>query len=165
MRDMNDNVMSQYNLLSSSMEANLGSQRAASTSPYSSGENTSAVPTPSPYSQPNSTFDGLSPAPAIPSNTDYPGPHCFEVTFQQSSTAKSATWTIMSTYTHGRHTCARKRDGEGLFCLCLTVSFSLFILLSLVFHFIVCFGVSAKRSCKSHKLKVLAKVLLSLRTD
>uniref|UniRef100_A0A8C8H082 Cellular tumor antigen p53 n=1 Tax=Oncorhynchus tshawytscha TaxID=74940 RepID=A0A8C8H082_ONCTS len=93
MRDMNDNVMSQYNLLSSSMEANLGSQRAASTSPYSSGENTSAVPTPSPYSQPNSTFDGLSPAPAIPSNTDYPGPHCFEVTFQQSSTAKSATWT------------------------------------------------------------------------
>uniref|UniRef100_A0A673YQW2 Cellular tumor antigen p53 n=1 Tax=Salmo trutta TaxID=8032 RepID=A0A673YQW2_SALTR len=86
-------VQSQYNLLSSSMEANLGSQRAASTSPYSSGENTSAVPTPSPYSQPNSTFDGLSPAPAIPSNTDYPGPHCFEVTFQQSSTAKSATWT------------------------------------------------------------------------
>uniref|UniRef100_A0A6Q2ZQ82 Tumor protein p73 n=1 Tax=Esox lucius TaxID=8010 RepID=A0A6Q2ZQ82_ESOLU len=93
MRDMNDNVMSQYNLLSSSMEASLGSQRAASTSPYSSGENTSAVPTPSPYSQPNSTFDGLSPAPAIPSNTDYPGPHSFEVTFQQSSTAKSATWT------------------------------------------------------------------------
>ncbi|XP_062315516.1 tumor protein p73 isoform X1 [Osmerus eperlanus] len=91
MRDMNDNVMSQYNLLSSSMEASLGS-RAASTSPYSS-ENTSAVPTPSPYSQPNSTFDGMSPAPAIPSNTDYPGPHTFEVTFQQSSTAKSATWT------------------------------------------------------------------------
>ncbi|XP_062315517.1 tumor protein p73 isoform X2 [Osmerus eperlanus] len=82
---------SQYNLLSSSMEASLGS-RAASTSPYSS-ENTSAVPTPSPYSQPNSTFDGMSPAPAIPSNTDYPGPHTFEVTFQQSSTAKSATWT------------------------------------------------------------------------
>lgn len=87
---------SQYNLLSSSMEASLGS-RAASTSPYSS-ENTSAVPTPSPYSQPNSTFDGMSPAPAIPSNTDYPGPHAFEVTFQQSSTAKSATWTVSLTF-------------------------------------------------------------------
>uniref|UniRef100_A0A8C6Q2F4 Cellular tumor antigen p53 n=1 Tax=Nothobranchius furzeri TaxID=105023 RepID=A0A8C6Q2F4_NOTFU len=92
MRDMNDNVMSQYNLLSSSMES-LGS-RATSASPYSS-ENTSssAVPTPSPYSQPNSTFEGLSPTPAIPSNTDYPGPHAFQVSFQQSSTAKSATWT------------------------------------------------------------------------
>uniref|UniRef100_A0A8C6Q1M7 Cellular tumor antigen p53 n=1 Tax=Nothobranchius furzeri TaxID=105023 RepID=A0A8C6Q1M7_NOTFU len=81
-----------YNLLSSSMES-LGS-RATSASPYSS-ENTSssAVPTPSPYSQPNSTFEGLSPTPAIPSNTDYPGPHAFQVSFQQSSTAKSATWT------------------------------------------------------------------------
>ncbi|CAL1605849.1 unnamed protein product [Knipowitschia caucasica] len=73
---------SQYNLLSSSMES-LGS-RGASSSP---------VPTPSPYSQPNSTFEGLSPAPAIPSNADYPGPHAFQVSFQQSSTAKSATWT------------------------------------------------------------------------
>ncbi|XP_036388640.1 tumor protein p73 [Megalops cyprinoides] len=82
---------SQYNLLSSSMDQSLAS-RAASTSPYSS-EHTSNVPTPSPYSQPNSTFDAMSPAPAIPSNTDYPGPHNFEVTFQQSSTAKSATWT------------------------------------------------------------------------
>ncbi|XP_051787249.1 tumor protein p73 isoform X3 [Erpetoichthys calabaricus] len=82
---------SQYNLLSSGMDQNLSS-RAASTSPYSS-EHTSNVPTPSPYSQPNSTFDAMSPAPAIPSNTDYPGPHNFEVTFQQSSTAKSATWT------------------------------------------------------------------------
>ncbi|XP_016355450.1 tumor protein p73 [Sinocyclocheilus anshuiensis] len=91
MRDMNDNVMSQYSLLSSSMEQGLGN-RAASTSPYSS-ETTSNVPTPSPYSQPNSTFEAMSPAPAIPSNTDYPGPHNFEVTFQQSSTAKSATWT------------------------------------------------------------------------
>ncbi|MBN3306744.1 P73 protein, partial [Amia calva] len=91
MRDMNETVMSQYNLLSSSMDQSLGS-RAASTSPYSS-EHTSNVPTPSPYSQPNSTFDAMSPAPAIPSNTDYPGPHNFEVTFQQSSTAKSATWT------------------------------------------------------------------------
>ncbi|XP_029362641.1 tumor protein p73 isoform X2 [Echeneis naucrates] len=92
MRDMNDNVMSQYNLLSSSMES-LGS-RATSASPYSSeNASSSAVPTPSPYSQPNSTFEGLSPAPAIPSNTDYPGPHTFQVSFQQSSTAKSATWT------------------------------------------------------------------------
>ncbi|KAJ8388041.1 hypothetical protein AAFF_G00146590 [Aldrovandia affinis] len=82
---------SQYNLLSSSMDQTLTS-RAASTSPYSS-EHASNVPTPSPYSQPNSTFDAMSPAPAIPSNTDYPGPHSFEVTFQQSSTAKSATWT------------------------------------------------------------------------
>ncbi|XP_077370705.1 tumor protein p73 isoform X2 [Festucalex cinctus] len=91
MRDMNDNVMSQYNLLSSSMES-LGS-RARPASPYSSENASSAMPTPSPYSQPNSTFEGLSPAPAIPSNTDYPGPHTFQVSFQQSSTAKSATWT------------------------------------------------------------------------
>uniref|UniRef100_A0A3B4YVD4 Cellular tumor antigen p53 n=1 Tax=Seriola lalandi dorsalis TaxID=1841481 RepID=A0A3B4YVD4_SERLL len=85
-------VRSQYNLLSSSMES-LGS-RATSASPYSSeNASSSAVPTPSPYSQPNSTFEGLSPAPAIPSNTDYPGPHTFQVSFQQSSTAKSATWT------------------------------------------------------------------------
>lgn len=83
---------SQYSLLSSSMEQGLGN-RAASTSPYSS-ETTSNVPTSSPYSQPNSTFEAMSPAPAIPSNTDYPGPHNFEVTFQQSSTAKSATWTV-----------------------------------------------------------------------
>uniref|UniRef100_A0A671XGX7 Cellular tumor antigen p53 n=1 Tax=Sparus aurata TaxID=8175 RepID=A0A671XGX7_SPAAU len=83
---------SQYNLLSSSMES-LGS-RATSASPYSSeNASSSAVPTPSPYSQPNSTFEGLSPAPAIPSNTDYPGLHAFQVSFQQSSTAKSATWT------------------------------------------------------------------------
>ncbi|XP_030639385.1 tumor protein p73 isoform X4 [Chanos chanos] len=91
MRDLNDNVMSQYSLLSNSMEHSLAN-RAASTSPYSS-ETASNVPTPSPYSQPNSTFDAMSPAPAIPSNADYPGPHNFEVTFQQSSTAKSATWT------------------------------------------------------------------------
>ncbi|XP_058017075.1 tumor protein p73 isoform X2 [Ahaetulla prasina] len=68
--------------------------RAASSSstPYSS-EHIANVPTLSPYSQPSSTFDTMSPAPIIPSNTDYPGPHHFEVTFQQSSTAKSATWT------------------------------------------------------------------------
>lgn len=85
-------TQSQYSLLSSSMEQGLGN-RAASTSPYSS-ETASNVPTPSSYSQPNSTFEAMSPAPAIPSNTDYPGPHGFEVTFQQSSTAKSATWTV-----------------------------------------------------------------------
>ncbi|XP_009081281.1 PREDICTED: tumor protein p73 isoform X1 [Acanthisitta chloris] len=82
---------SQFNLLNNSMDQSIGS-RAASTSPYSS-EHTSNVPTHSPYSQPSSTFEAMSPAPVIPSNTDYPGPHHFEVTFQQSSTAKSATWT------------------------------------------------------------------------
>ncbi|XP_051493254.1 tumor protein p73 isoform X1 [Apus apus] len=91
LRSMNDSVMSQFNLLNNSMDQSIGS-RAASTSPYSS-EHTSNVPTHSPYSQPSSTFDAMSPAPVIPSNTDYPGPHHFEVTFQQSSTAKSATWT------------------------------------------------------------------------
>ncbi|XP_068771898.1 tumor protein p73 isoform X5 [Struthio camelus] len=91
MRSMNDSVMSQFNLLNNSMDQSIGS-RAASTSPYNS-EHTSNVPTHSPYSQPSSTFDAMSPAPVIPSNTDYPGPHHFEVTFQQSSTAKSATWT------------------------------------------------------------------------
>lgn len=100
---------SQYNLLSSSMES-LGS-RATSASPYSSeNASSSAVPTPSPYSQPNSTFEGLSPAPAIPSNTDYPGLHTFQVSFQQSSTAKSATWTVSThTFLHSTctHECAR----------------------------------------------------------
>ncbi|XP_030041694.1 tumor protein p73 isoform X2 [Microcaecilia unicolor] len=91
MRSMNDSVMSQFSLLNNSMDQNISS-RAASTSPYSS-ELASNVPTHSPYSQPSSTFDAMSPAPVIPSNTDYPGPHNFEVTFQQSSTAKSATWT------------------------------------------------------------------------
>ncbi|XP_062363442.1 tumor protein p73 isoform X6 [Cinclus cinclus] len=91
MRGMADPVMSQFNLLNNSMDQSIGS-RAASTSPYSS-EHTSNVQTHSPYSQPSSTFDAMSPAPVIPSNTDYPGPHHFEVTFQQSSTAKSATWT------------------------------------------------------------------------
>ncbi|XP_062396495.1 tumor protein p73 [Sardina pilchardus] len=85
---------SQYSLLSNSMESSLGAPppRASSTSPFGS-DNASSVPTPSPYAQPNSTFEAASPAPAIPSNTDYPGPHVFQVTFQQSSTAKSATWT------------------------------------------------------------------------
>uniref|UniRef100_A0A8D2KUR3 Cellular tumor antigen p53 n=1 Tax=Varanus komodoensis TaxID=61221 RepID=A0A8D2KUR3_VARKO len=82
---------SQFNLLNNSMDQSTDS-RATSSSPYSS-EHASNVPTLSPYSQPSSTFDTMSPAPVIPSNTDYPGPHHFEVTFQQSSTAKSATWT------------------------------------------------------------------------
>nr|XP_028596818.1 tumor protein p73 isoform X3 [Podarcis muralis] len=84
-------LQSQFNLLNNSMDQSTDS-RAASSSPYSS-EHASNVPTLSPYSQPSSTFDTMSPAPVIPSNTDYPGPHHFEVTFQQSSTAKSATWT------------------------------------------------------------------------
>uniref|UniRef100_A0A2K5IAW1 Cellular tumor antigen p53 n=1 Tax=Colobus angolensis palliatus TaxID=336983 RepID=A0A2K5IAW1_COLAP len=80
----------QFNLLSSTMDQM--SSRAASASPYTP-EHAASVPTHSPYAQPSSTFDTMSPAPVIPSNTDYPGPHHFEVTFQQSSTAKSATWT------------------------------------------------------------------------
>ncbi|XP_063292563.1 tumor protein p73 isoform X4 [Pelobates fuscus] len=91
MRNMNEPIMSQFNLLNNTMDQSIGS-RAASTSPYNP-EHTSNVPTHSPYSHPNSTFDAMSPAPVIPSNTDYPGTHSFEVTFQQSSTAKSATWT------------------------------------------------------------------------
>lgn len=67
--------------------------RAASASPYAP-ELAAGAPTHSPHAQPSSTFDALSPAPAIPSNADYPGPHRFDVTFQQSSTAKSATWTV-----------------------------------------------------------------------
>ncbi|KAH0514764.1 Tumor protein p73 [Microtus ochrogaster] len=82
--------MAQFNLLSSAMDQ-MGS-RAAPASPYTP-EHAASAPTHSPYAQPSSTFDTMSPAPVIPSNTDYPGPHHFEVTFQQSSTAKSATWT------------------------------------------------------------------------
>lgn len=69
------------------------SGRAAPASPYPA-EHAASVPTHSPYAQPSSTFDTMSPAPVIPSNADYPGPHHFDVTFQQSSTAKSATWTV-----------------------------------------------------------------------
>ncbi|KFR13168.1 Tumor protein p73, partial [Opisthocomus hoazin] len=107
MRSMDDSVMSQFNLLNNSMDQSIGS-RAAPPSPYSS-EHTSNVPTHSPYSQPSSTFDAMSPAPVIPSNTDYPGPHHFEVTFQQSSTAKSATWTVSCT-----SSCLRESDA----CCC-----------------------------------------------
>uniref|UniRef100_A0A2I3H6F9 SAM domain-containing protein n=1 Tax=Nomascus leucogenys TaxID=61853 RepID=A0A2I3H6F9_NOMLE len=88
---MTTSVMAQFNLLSSTMDQM--SSRAASASPYTP-EHAASVPTHSPYAQPSSTFDTMSPAPVIPSNTDYPGPHHFEVTFQQSSTAKSATWTV-----------------------------------------------------------------------
>ncbi|KAM4772009.1 tumor protein 63 isoform 3-T3 [Rhinophrynus dorsalis] len=66
---------------------------SSSTSPYTTDHAQNSVTAPSPYAQPSSTFDALSPSPAIPSNTDYPGPHSFDVSFQQSSTAKSATWT------------------------------------------------------------------------
>lgn len=69
------------------------SGRAAPASPYPA-EHAASVPTHSPYAQPSSTFDTMSPPPVIPSNADYPGPHHFDVTFQQSSTAKSATWTV-----------------------------------------------------------------------
>ncbi|XP_023370988.1 tumor protein p73 isoform X3 [Otolemur garnettii] len=90
LQGMTTSVMAQFNLLSSTMDQM--SSRAAPASPYTP-EHAAPVPTHSPYAQPSSTFDTMSPAPVIPSNTDYPGPHHFEVTFQQSSTAKSATWT------------------------------------------------------------------------
>ncbi|XP_072831659.1 tumor protein p73 isoform X3 [Vicugna pacos] len=90
LQGMTSSVMSQFNLLSSTMDQM--SSRAAPASPYTP-EHAASVPTHSPYAQPSSTFDTMSPAPVIPSNADYPGPHHFEVTFQQSSTAKSATWT------------------------------------------------------------------------
>uniref|UniRef100_A0A8I6GHG9 Tumor protein p63 n=1 Tax=Rattus norvegicus TaxID=10116 RepID=A0A8I6GHG9_RAT len=71
---------------------------SSSTSPYNTDHAQNSVTAPSPYAQPSSTFDALSPSPAIPSNTDYPGPHSFDVSFQQSSTAKSATWTVRESY-------------------------------------------------------------------
>ncbi|XP_059750478.1 tumor protein p73 isoform X2 [Balaenoptera ricei] len=91
LQGMTTSVMSQLHLLSSTMDQ-LGSRAASAGSPYAP-EHTARVPSHSPYAQPSSTFDAMSPAPAIPSNADYAGPHHFEVTFQQSSTAKSATWT------------------------------------------------------------------------
>nr|XP_055162020.1 tumor protein p73 isoform X2 [Nyctereutes procyonoides] len=97
LQGMTTPVMPQFNLLSSTMDQM--SSRAASASPYTP-EHAASVPTHSPYAQPSSTFDTMSPAPAIPSNTDYPGPHHFDVTFQQSSTAKSATWTGTSLTGH-----------------------------------------------------------------
>ncbi|XP_007571419.1 tumor protein 63 isoform X1 [Poecilia formosa] len=92
MHEPDDMVSSQYTNLGllNSMEQNNGS---TSTSPYNNEHAPNSVTAPSPYAQPSSTFDALSPSPAIPSNTDYAGPHTFDVSFQQSSTAKSATWT------------------------------------------------------------------------
>ncbi|KAF5893289.1 tumor protein 63 isoform X1 [Clarias magur] len=83
---------SQYTTLGpfNGMDQNGGS---TSTSPYNNEHAQNNVTAPSPYAQPSSTFEALSPSPAIPSNTDYAGPHTFDVSFQQSSTAKSATWT------------------------------------------------------------------------
>ncbi|XP_038159927.1 tumor protein 63 isoform X4 [Cyprinodon tularosa] len=92
MHEPEDVLSSQYTNLGllNSMEQNNGS---TSTSPYNNEHAQNSVTAPSPYAQPSSTFDALSPSPAIPSNTDYAGPHTFDVSFQQSSTAKSATWT------------------------------------------------------------------------
>ncbi|KAJ8357336.1 hypothetical protein SKAU_G00201300 [Synaphobranchus kaupii] len=79
--------------LLNSMDQQIQNGGSTSTSPYNNEHAQSSVTTASPYAQPSSTFDALSPSPAIPSNTDYAGPHTFDVSFQQSSTAKSATWT------------------------------------------------------------------------
>uniref|UniRef100_A0A673CUY4 Cellular tumor antigen p53 n=1 Tax=Sphaeramia orbicularis TaxID=375764 RepID=A0A673CUY4_9TELE len=75
------------------MDQNIQNGGSTNTSPYNNDHAQNNVTAPSPYAQPSSTFDALSPSPAIPSNTDYAGPHTFDVSFQQSSTAKSATWT------------------------------------------------------------------------
>ncbi|XP_077146405.1 tumor protein 63 isoform X6 [Ranitomeya variabilis] len=92
--DLTDPMWPQYTNLGllNSMEQQI-QNGSSSTSPYTNEHAQNSVTTPSPYAQPSSTFDALSPSPAIPSNTDYPGPHSFDVSFQQSSTAKSATWT------------------------------------------------------------------------
>uniref|UniRef100_A0A8C5GEF4 Cellular tumor antigen p53 n=1 Tax=Gouania willdenowi TaxID=441366 RepID=A0A8C5GEF4_GOUWI len=90
-----DNTTSQYTNLGllNSMDQSIQNAGSTSTSPYHNDHAQNNVTAPSPYAQPSSTFDALSPSPAIPSNTDYAGPHTFDVSFQQSSTAKSATWT------------------------------------------------------------------------
>uniref|UniRef100_A0A8C1WTG2 Cellular tumor antigen p53 n=1 Tax=Cyprinus carpio TaxID=7962 RepID=A0A8C1WTG2_CYPCA len=92
MRGPEEPLTPQYTSLGllNSMDQNGGS---TSTSPYNNDHAQNNVTAPSPYAQPSSTFEALSPSPAIPSNTDYAGPHTFDVSFQQSSTAKSATWT------------------------------------------------------------------------
>lgn len=88
---------SQYtNLTLLNMDQNIQNGGSTSTSPYNNEHTQNNVTAPSPYAQPSSTFEALSPSPAIPSNTDYAGPHTFDVSFQQSSTAKSATWTVSS---------------------------------------------------------------------
>nr|XP_015092091.1 tumor protein 63 isoform X2 [Vicugna pacos] len=92
--DLTDPMWPQYTNLGllNSMDQQI-QNGSSSTSPYNTEHAQNSVTAPSPYAQPSSTFDALSPSPAIPSNTDYPGPHSFDVSFQQSSTAKSATWT------------------------------------------------------------------------
>ncbi|XP_019063049.1 tumor protein 63 isoform X4 [Fukomys damarensis] len=92
--DLSDPMWPQYTNLGllNSMDQQI-QNGSSSTSPYNTEHAQNSVTAPSPYAQPSSTFDALSPSPAIPSNTDYPGPHSFDVSFQQSSTAKSATWT------------------------------------------------------------------------
>ncbi|KAK1796767.1 hypothetical protein P4O66_009781, partial [Electrophorus voltai] len=94
MHGSDEHLTSQYTNLGllNGMDQNGGS---TSTSPYNNEHAQNNVTTPSPYAQPSSTFETLSPSPAIPSNTDYAGPHTFDVSFQQSSTAKSATWTVL----------------------------------------------------------------------
>lgn len=89
-------LQSQYTNLGllNSMDQSIQNGGSTSTSPYNNDHAQNNVTAPSPYAQPSSTFDALSPSPAIPSNTDYAGPHTFDVSFQQSSTAKSATWTV-----------------------------------------------------------------------
>ncbi|XP_048844462.1 tumor protein 63-like isoform X2 [Brienomyrus brachyistius] len=88
----NETTYTSLSLLNS-MDQQIPTSRSSSTSPYNNEHTQSGVAAPSPYAQPSSTFETLSPSPAIPSNTDYAGPHNFDVSFQQSSTAKSATWT------------------------------------------------------------------------
>ncbi|KAG7514205.1 tumor protein 63 isoform X2 [Solea senegalensis] len=95
MHEPDEILSSQYTNLGllNSMDQNIQNGGSTSTSPYNNDHAQNNVTAPSPYAQPSSTFDALSPSPAIPSNTDYAGPHTFDVSFQQSSTAKSATWT------------------------------------------------------------------------
>ncbi|XP_075901244.1 tumor protein 63 isoform X2 [Nelusetta ayraudi] len=95
MHEPEETLTSQYTNLGllNSMDQNIQNGGSTSTSPYNNDHAQNNVTAPSPYAQPSSTFDALSPSPAIPSNTDYAGPHTFDVSFQQSSTAKSATWT------------------------------------------------------------------------
>ncbi|XP_049443926.1 tumor protein 63 isoform X3 [Epinephelus fuscoguttatus] len=95
MHEADETLASQYTNLGllNSMDQNIQNGGSTSTSPYNNDHAQNNVTAPSPYAQPSSTFDALSPSPAIPSNTDYAGPHTFDVSFQQSSTAKSATWT------------------------------------------------------------------------
>ncbi|XP_037625661.1 tumor protein 63 isoform X2 [Sebastes umbrosus] len=95
MHEPDQTLASQYTNLGllNSMDQTIQNGGSTSTSPYNNDHAQNNVTAPSPYAQPSSTFDALSPSPAIPSNTDYAGTHTFDVSFQQSSTAKSATWT------------------------------------------------------------------------